>query len=174
MEIIGNQVILRRISEQDKDLLLDLSQDLAAAKITGGYASPKSYMHPIRVFYSLQNSSSHLPCIIADKENPRVGWGMIILSHMDSGRGAAEIYIKLIKSARKKGYAQDAINTLVFHAFHNLGLNYLYANIQEHNTASQKSFEQCGFKRECMHQSRADSHGNQRNIYVYGITSSMS
>ena len=120
MEIIGNQVILRRISERDKDLLLDLSQDSAATKITAGYASPKSYIHPIRVFYSLQNSASHLPCIIADKENPRVGWGMIILSHMDSGRGAAEIYIKLIKSARKKGYAQDAINTLVFHPFQTL------------------------------------------------------
>ena len=48
MEIIGNQVILRRISERDKDLLLDLSQDSAATKITAGYASPKSYMHPIQ------------------------------------------------------------------------------------------------------------------------------
>lgn len=172
MEIIGNQIILRGITEQDKDLLLDLHQDSAVKKVTGGYTSAKSFVHPLRVFYALQNSATHLPCIIANKENPQIGWGMIILSHMDFNNKTAEIYVKLIKSARKKGHAQDAVNTLVFYAFHELGLHHLYANIQEHNTASLKLCEKCGFKQECLHQSRSDSYGNHRNIYVYGITSS--
>ncbi len=173
MEIIGNQVVLRSMNDQDKDLLLDLCQDLAGTKVTGGYTSPRSPMRPIRVFYSLQNSATHLPCIIADKKNPQNGWGIIILSHMDFDRKTAEIYIKLITPARGKGYAQDAINTLVVYAFQELGLKHLYANIQEHNTASQKLCEKCGFKQECLQQSRADRYGNHRNIYVYGISSSV-
>lgn len=171
MEITGDKVILRQINEQDKDLLLDLSQDTEVTKVTGGYASPKSFMHPMRVFYSLQNSASHLPCIIADKENPQTGWGTIILSHMDFNRRTAEIYIKLTKSARGKGYAKDAVNTLVSYAFHELGLNHLYANIQEYNTVSRKLCEQCGFRQEGLHQSREDRYGNHRRVYVYGITS---
>lgn len=173
MEIIGNQIILRTINEQDKELLLNLSQDSAVTKVTGGYTSGKFSANPLRVFYSLQNSATHLPCIIADRKNPQTGWGIIILSHMDFNRSTAEIYIKLIKSARKKGHAQDAINTLVFYAFHELGLHHLYANIQEHNTASQRLCEKCGFNQECLHQSRADNYGNHRNIYVYGITNSL-
>ncbi len=170
MEIVGNQVILRTMNDQDKDLLLALSQDLAGTKVTGAYTVPRSPMRPLRVFYSLQNSDSHLPCIIADKKNPQTGWGIIILSHMDFDRKTAEIYIKLITSSRGKGYAQDAINTLVVYAFQELGLKHLYANIQEHNIISQKLCENCGFKRECLQQSRSDSYGNHRNIYVYGIT----
>ncbi len=170
MEIAGNQVILRTMNDQDKDLFLDLSQDVTVTKVTGGYASPKSPMHSIRVFYSLQNSARHLLCIIADKENPQTGWGMIILSHIDFNYKSAEIYIKLKASARNKGYAKDAINTLVFYAFHELGLHHLYANIQEHNIASQKLCEKCGFRQECLHQSRTDGYGKPRNIYVYGIT----
>lgn len=171
MEIIGNHVILRTMNDQDKYLLLDLSQDLASTKVTGGYTSPRSPMHPIRIFYSLQNSATHLPYIIADKKNPQTGWGIIILSHMDFDRKTAEIYIKLITSSRGKGYAQDAINTLVVYAFQELGLKHLYANIQEHNIISQKLCEKCGFKRECLQQSRSDSYGNHRNIFIYGISS---
>lgn len=170
MEITGDKVVLRPLGENDKEMLLAMVRDSEVTKVTGGYSASRSCASQVRGFYALQNAAGHLPCIIADRENPRVGWGILILSHMDFDRGTAEIYIKLLKSARGKGHAQDAMNTMISYAFHELGLKHLCANIQEHNTVSRKLCEHCGFQRESLHQSRADSYGNQRNVYVYGIT----
>lgn len=168
MEITGEQVILRSMEEQDEEMLKDLIEDPKIARVTGGYSGPVSYDHQINWFHCAAFSGSGLHRIIADKDNPRTGVGIIILSDTGREEKKAEIYIKVARAFRRKGYGRDAVAALVSYGFRELGLNYIYANILEYNTASRRLFETCGFKPEEIHKSRADKDGHGRRVYVYG------
>ena len=167
MDIAGNKVLLRAIEEQDKEMLLNLINDPEITKITGRYSN--SYDHQINWFRSISNSVDSLYHIIADKKSPQIALGIIILSHMDLNNKTAEIYIKLMKSVRKKGYGQDAVNTMVSYAFCQFQLNCIYSNILEYNTASRRLFEKCGFKQEGIHKSRINKDGHYRMVCTYTI-----
>lgn len=155
MNIAGKKVVLRTVEEQDRELLMTLIHDPEITKITGGYPHISSYDHQIRWFCSLSNFAEGLGTIIADREHPRIGLGVLILSFKDSEKGAAEIYIKLARTARRKGYGQDAVNTLVSYGFSQLGLTCIYANILEDNLGSRGLFESCGFRQENIHKNRS-------------------
>ena len=107
--------------------------------------------------------------VIADKERPENGLGIIILSDMDLENGAAEIYIKLAGIFRGKGYGQDAVNALVAYAFDRLGLSRIYSDILEYNTMSRRLFEKCGFRQEGFRRGRGFKKGSYRNVCVYSI-----
>jgi RimJ/RimL family protein N-acetyltransferase len=172
MKIVGNRVILRTIEEQDQEMLLSLIKDPEIAKVTGGYSGPISYGHQMNWFRSLPDFPGDLRGIIADKKHPEIGLGIILLSHGNSQKGASEIYIKLRKSVRGKGYGQDAINVLVSYAFCELQLNCIYSNILEYNMASRRLFEKCGFQLEKMDKSRFEQDGNYAKVCSYKIVSS--
>ena len=169
MDIMGKRVVLRAIEEQDKEMLLDLIQDPDITKVTVGYPQPVSYDHQIHRFRALSDSPDGLRRIIADKENPAAGLGVIILSNMDLKNKAAEIYIKLIRAARQKRYGQDAVNTLVAYVFCEFRLNCIYSHILEDNKISCRLFESCGFKRGSIQKSRELENGTYRNVCVYRI-----
>lgn len=169
MDAAGDKVILRGMKEQDRELLLNLVEDPEITKVTGGYPCSLSCDRQMRWFCSLPESAGNLRGIIGDKESPAEGLGIIILSDVSSKYKTAEIYIKLIKSARRKGYGQDAVNVLVSYAFHELGLKQIYANILKHNLASRRLFEKCGFKQEGTYKSREYKEGRYRNVCKYEI-----
>lgn len=172
MKITGSKVILRTIEEQDQEMLLSLIKDPEIAKVIGGYSDPISYGHQIKWFRSLPDFSGDLRSIIADKDHPEIGLGIVLLSHMDAQKGTAEVYIKLRNSVRGKGYGQDAINALVSYAFCELRLNCIYSNILEYNTASRRLFEKCGFQQEKIYKSRFVQDGHCANVCSYKIVTS--
>lgn len=169
MYITGNKVMLRAVEEPDREMLQNLIQSQEMTKMTGGYGGLISYEHQLNWLRSESGSSGSIRSIIAEKENPSFGLGIIILSNVDFKNGEAEIYIKLMKSIRGKGYGQDAVRTLVSYAFRELGLRHIYSNILEDNTASRRLFEKCGFQQEGMHKSKVYKDGHDRNVCSYGI-----
>jgi len=169
MDIMGNKVILRGMEGQDNEMLLNLIKDLEVAKLTGGYSSPTSYEHQMNWFRSLPDSSTNVRRIIADREKPEIGLGIIILSNVDLKDKTAEIYIKIMKSVRNKGYGWDAVNAMVSYAFCELHLTHIYSNILEYNIASRRLFEKCGFKQESIHKSKVYKDGYYPNLYSYEI-----
>lgn len=168
MEITGDKVVLRSMEEQDEEMLKELIEDPKIAKVTGGYSGPVSYDHQINWFHSAAFSRGGLHGIIADKDNPRTGIGIIILSDTGREEKKAEIYIKVARAFRRKGYGRDAVAALVSYGFCELDLGFIYANILEYNTASRRLFETCGFKQEEIYKSRTDKGGCGRRVYVYG------
>lgn len=146
MKIEGNKVILREMGEQDQEMLLNLIQDPEIEKMTGGYSSPVSYEHQINWFRSQSDSAGSVRCIVADKEKPETGLGILILSNVNEINGTAELYIKLLRQARGMGYGADSVNTLVCYAFRERKLSCICSKILEDNIASRRMFEKCGFK----------------------------
>ncbi|PIQ85209.1 MAG: GNAT family N-acetyltransferase [Candidatus Omnitrophica bacterium CG11_big_fil_rev_8_21_14_0_20_45_26] len=73
--------------------------------------------------------------------------GNITLHQIDNRNQLAEIGVIIgQKTARGKGYAQEAIRLVAEHAFMRLNLNKVCAGIVEGNEASKRAFEKVGFK----------------------------
>lgn len=102
MEIAGNKVVLRPVEEQDREMLMNLIADPEIVKVTGGYFSTSSGDLQMNWLRAMSNSPESLYEVIADRDNPRMALGIIILSHDKEERGKGELYIKLMNSARKK------------------------------------------------------------------------
>ncbi len=171
MEFAENKVVLRTVERQDRGMLEELIQDPEIAKVTGGYPSPPSYDHQMDWFCAREGSACNLRYIIADKDTPQAGLGIILLSHVDWENKTAEIYIKLRKSARGKGYGEGAVNALVSFAFCQLRLKVICSHILEYNMPSRRLFEKCGFCLKEIHRSRAGQEGSCRNVYCYVLCS---
>lgn len=169
MKLAGKKVILRAAGAQDGRLLQELIHDPETRKVTGGYRSAGPFIPQMDWFGSGTDASGVLRRIIADQTEKETGLGIILLSHVEEDSGAAEIYIKLVREARGRGYGQDAVEVLLFWAFQKLGLGHVCANILEHNTASLRLFEACGFRRERTQKTRADREGYCRTVYGYGL-----
>lgn len=169
MEIAGNRVVLRSVEEQDREMLTNLVADPEIVKVTGGYLPLTSGDHHMKWFRAMSDPAKGLHGIIANRENPRAALGIIILACENCEEGAAEIYIKLMNSARKMGYGEDAVNTLVSYAFREGGFRYIYSNILEDNTASRRLFEKCRFKQEGEYKSSICKNGYYKNVCIYGI-----
>lgn len=169
MNLMGDKVILRRIGEQDEGMLRCLTDDPETVKVTGGYPRIPSWEHQINWFRSFSGAGGDVRGVIADKEHPETGLGIIILSHVDPVERTGEVYIKLVRPARGKGYGQDAVAALVSYGFSGLGLNRIRARILKDNQASRKLFEKCGFKEESVCRGTGLSDGENRNVCVYGI-----
>ncbi len=170
MEIGGKRVVLREIEEQDEEMLLHLNKVPEAGKVTGGYSSQVSYAHQMDWFRSLADGAGNVRSIIADRKRRAKGLGILVLSDVDLRNGTAEIYIKLIRSARGKGYGEEAVKAVVSYGFRELKLKHIYANILESNMASRRLFEACGFRKESVHQSKAYKDGHYENVCCYGIS----
>ena len=155
--LAGDHVILRAMEEQDRDMLMALIREPDIIKVTKGYPSPDTYDHQINWFCAAPDPAEGLRSIIASKENPEAGLGILVLSNINHEPGAAEIFIKLLQSARGRGYGEDAVNTAVAYGLKELGLNLLCSHILESNTASQRLFEKYGFRRQ----------KDLRNMWIY-------
>lgn len=156
---------------QDRMMLQDLVQDPDIVKVTGGYGGTvpmTRWRGGFRPFLA-PDTPGNLRRVIADREASEKGLGIVMLTHMDSGNGMAEIYIKLAASARGRGYGRDAVDALVSRAFQELGLNQIRSSVLEHNTTSQKLFEACGFWQENAHKGSADRDGQCRMVCSYVI-----
>ena len=170
MNIEGDKVILREMREQDKEMLLNLIKDSETEKVTGGYSSPVSYDHQMDWFRSQSDAARSLRCVVANKEKSETSLGILILSNVVERNGMAEIYIKLLKMVRGKGYGADSVNALVRYAFCELQLNCIRANILENNMVSRRMFEKCGFKQKGMYKSKIYKDGCYRNVCSFEIT----
>lgn len=166
MDIMGDKVVLRDVLAQDEELLQTLIEDPEIIKVTGGYSHSASCDHRTRQFFSASHPGTYY--IIADQAEPQSGFGIIVLSNADIKEKTAELYIKLIKSARRKGYGRDAVSCLISHAFSEWKLKHIYASILEQNTASRKLFEACGFQLEGRHKSSLHRDGQEQNVCLYG------
>ena len=171
MNIYGKNVVLRAVQKEDAPFLLELINDPDTEKMVGGYSFPVSPESQARWIEHAESNSNTVRCIVAKKEDIRTGIGTVILSNIDWKNGIAGINIKMdAEAGRGKGYATDAVNTILAYAFSELRLNCVYANVLEYNLKSQKLFERCRFKQDGVLRARTYKAGKYHDVIAYSIT----
>ena len=166
MIINGEKIILRAVEVDDNAMLLSMINDPDMEIMLAGSSWPVSETEQLSWFNQLEKTKDVLRCIIAIPDDGSAV-GMIILSNIDQKNGTGHIHIKTSKEKRGKGYAFDAVNTLVNYAFNELRLHCVYANILEYNDASVRLFEKCRFKRDGVLRARVYKNGRFIDTYAY-------
>jgi [ribosomal protein S5]-alanine N-acetyltransferase len=95
--------------------------------------------------------------------------GTVSLFALDLGNRRAEIGYALHRSAWGHGYAAEAVTGVVDHAFGELGLNRLEADIDPRNEASARLLDRLGFRREGLLRERWIVAGEVSDSALYGL-----
>lgn len=95
--------------------------------------------------------------------------GTCTLHHFHEQCRRAELGYALGRPHWGRGYMNEALHAFVGHAFENMGLNRLEADIDPRNSASAKTLEGLGFQREGLLRERWIVEGEVSDSALYGL-----
>ncbi len=95
--------------------------------------------------------------------------GTCLLFAIDASSGRAEVGYNLASSAQGRGYMHEALDRLVAHAFTDLALRRLEAEIDPRNVPSARVLERLGFRQEGLLRERWQIEGEISDSALYGL-----
>jgi RimJ/RimL family protein N-acetyltransferase len=95
--------------------------------------------------------------------------GTTTLFNLSLSNGRAEVGYALGRSHWGHGYMNEALRALLTHAFENLELRRLEADVDPRNEASIRTLERLGFQREGFLRERWHVAGEIQDAYFYGL-----
>ncbi len=148
MHILENRNISLRAPEpEDLDLLYIWENDPSIWQVSGTLVPFSRYVMKQYLEHAVQDifQAKQLRLIIQLKSNHRPV-GAIDLFDFDPHHHRAGVGILIAEASnRRKGYAREALETLLEYCFQVLHLHQLYCNIAAANSASMKLFKEAGF-----------------------------
>ncbi len=171
MNIKGNFVTLRAMSQNDLQMICDMFNDPELENLVVGWAFPLSIEQQKSWFERNMNDQRNFRFVIETEENGAVG--IATLTNIDWKNRCAEHGIKLAKKEnRTKGIGTDTVMAIMRYAFEELGLHRLDGSIFEENIASRGLYKKCGWKKEGIRKSCVYKHGAWRNLVMTRILDS--
>ena len=168
-DLARGPVLLRPFRISDLSLVREASTDPYIPTIT---SVPSEYTDDEgRAFITRQHdraAGGHgFSFVVAAADDPERGLGTVglWLREIDSGR--ASIGYWLVPSARGRGLAAAALETVVAFAFEELAIPRLHLFIEPWNTASARTAERAGFTREALLRGWERVENQQRDAYSY-------
>ena len=166
MILTDSIVLLRAIEEEDAPMLQEMINDPEMERMVVGYSYPVSLSDQKKWIASL--SSDNVIRYAIEADNKFVG--VTSLTNLDMKNRTANMNVKLMNTARGKGYAIRTQELLISYCFDELNLNCLTANILDYNASSQRLFEKLGFKQEGRLRQRVYKKGEYHDLLVYSLT----
>lgn len=149
--LTGLNLILRAVEPSDVDLLLEWENDISVWKVSNTITPFSRFEIEEYVLNAKRDifSARQLRLMISlpKEEAASVTIGTIDLFEFDPVHLRAGVGIMIAKEFRGKGYAAEALNTLVRYASEGLHLNQLFCNISSDNLVSIRLFERNSFIR---------------------------
>lgn len=167
MNIKGEKIILRAIEPEDNPMLLKMINDDETEYMLGGWSFPVSQKKQEDWTNGLKNENNTMRCTIDVQGN---AVGVVMLTDIDYKNGNVEVHIKIsVDNVRGKGYGTDALKTIIGFAFTELRLKCVYARVSQHNIASQRLFNKCGFNEEGILRCRLFKKGEYIDVISFSI-----
>lgn len=167
--IKGKKVFLKAVEKEDLTFVKELFNSEEISIFEGRWEFPITMLHQEIWFEKNHNNPSGRSFIICDiVSGDKVGYSTINEINWQSRR--ANTAIKLHPDASGKGYAYDAIMTLMSYAFYQMGLNKLKGAIAEYNKASYHLYvKKGGWKVEGLFRQHTYQHGRYYDVYPVSI-----
>ncbi|MFZ4412260.1 MAG: GNAT family N-acetyltransferase [Bacteroidales bacterium] len=139
----GNNILLRAMEPEDIDVLYDWENDTSVWHISNTTTPFSRYVIEQYVF-SVQDVfvNKQIRLMITVDNKPI---GCIDIFDFDPNNRKAGIGILIADEMRNKGFASDALETLINYCFNSLQLHQLYCSILTDNESSLKLFKKHGF-----------------------------
>lgn len=171
MNIQGKLVTLRAIEGTDLDILAKWANDPDIWKMVGGWHFPYSKNSTEKYIQNINNNNmSYQNFAIETREYGLIG--TINLVDIDwKNRNASTGIMLGNKNTRGKGYALDAVMTIMRYVFKELGLFRLDANMIAYNTRSIDFYtKKCGWQVEGRKEGWYYRDGKRHDKIIVGIT----
>ena len=164
------RVVLRWISEDDIDALFEVFSDAQVMRYWSSGPLPN------------REAAADLQREIADgnQNNTMFKWGLALresnkiigtatLFNLSLSNGRAELGYAMASAYWGKGYMNEALRALVAHAFQEMNLRRLEADVDPRNEASIRTLERLGFQREGFLRERWHVEGEIQDAFFYGL-----
>ena len=161
-------VILRAIEEKDQAYLLDMLNDPAIERMTGGAAFPISLDRQLR-WFQCYDQQKELRLMIEIKGGQTIG--CIMLTQIDWRNRTAELSekTKARPEDRVQGDVLAAMMGLLHYAFLEMGMKCIYGTVLEYNVLSRKLAARCGLKEEGVLRKRVYKNGKHYNLIANSV-----
>lgn len=150
LRIAGETVDLRELTEEDARQITESMQDGSVCRYIPQIPHPYTAGHALEFIKKSKEeiaSGTAYPLGIELKGTSEIV-GMMTLSKVDLAEKTAEVGYWLKTEYRGFGIASEALRIAIDFGFSGLGLESMYANVFEPNTASSGLLERFGFKRD--------------------------
>jgi ribosomal-protein-alanine N-acetyltransferase len=122
--------------------------------------------------YLVQRMSFETPSVyawaVAERDSDRL-IGTTTLFSLNGAQRRAEIGYALAGARQGQGFAAEALRCAIGHAFSELGLERIEADVDPRNTPSWALLERLGFQREGLLRNRWRVDGEVCDSYIYGL-----
>jgi len=158
----GDQLTLRTVQPDDHGFIHHHWND---PSIRDGAPMPTPITEEeISGFVSSTDDAAHfLPCRDGDPV------GFVFLFDIDALADHAELGYWIIPDQRGNGYATEAADLCLKHAFDDRGLNKVIARVFKGNDASKRVLEKLGFEEEGVLRDHHYVNGEYRDTHLYGL-----
>ena len=147
MLLQGKHISLRALEPEDLEFLYRIENDPQFWEVSHTQTPFSRFLLKQYLENSHQDiyESKQLRLMIVEQEDGKT-LGMIDLFDFNPQHQRAGVGILIDPTFQGKGYATDALNTLIAYCFSTLNLHQLFANIAPDNTKSIQLFEKAGFQ----------------------------
>jgi len=162
----GEHVELRPLEESDAEFVQRLLNHPEVRQGTG-HDSPMTLADERESIETLREEDEWTAFLVTT-DGEQIG--VAGLSHIQESMGVAEVGYFYDPSAWGEGYATDALECLVAHAFEERRLHKLYGLLYANNDASRRVLEKAGFRKEGHFRDHHFHDGEYRDRLQYGLT----
>jgi RimJ/RimL family protein N-acetyltransferase len=167
--LTGDTVDLEPLDPDDDDhvAVYRASRNHPAMRVTGAYESGlTSGEARERIRERRSDDRGGALCAIRAEGEP-VGWAGVTLT--DDRARVAEVDYYVLPAGQGKGYATDAVRTLVGYAFRDLNAHSVLARLRADNDPSRRVVGKVGFTREGRRREAYYREGDYHDIDIYGL-----
>ncbi|EJL9428095.1 GNAT family N-acetyltransferase [Vibrio cholerae] len=145
-DLHGSRIVLRSIQTNDSDDLFEIYGDIQTMEFASDpvFTSEDMVVQMLESVVRLEKSGESLEWAVMEQATSKVIGTCGLHSFSDSG-DSCEVGCLLNSSYWRQGYMSEALSLLFSHA-KALGIEKLYADIDEGNFRSQALFNKLGFK----------------------------
>jgi ribosomal-protein-alanine N-acetyltransferase len=146
LKIQGEKVFLRYISETDFDEFIELNK--LSIDFYKGVTTPVLDKQSFEIYQSRNSVESNECFVICQNVDNKIVGAINLTQIFRKAFQNCYLGYQLGVNYIGKGFMTEAILLILQHAFENLKLHRVEANVQPHNLASIKVLQRCGFTKE--------------------------
>lgn len=162
--LIGNNVILREIEDDDLKYIVNWRNDVDILKWLFSYL-PLS-LSKQRRWYERYLSDDTSQIFIIEQKQESKSIGTIGLTGIDHKNQKAEIGILIEKGAQNSGFGLESIKMLLDYAFDEMNLRKITARLFQDNIPAIKLYEKIGFVKEGILIDEIYKSGKYKNVVI--------
>ena len=168
--ITTERVVLRWVSENDIDSLYEVFSDPQVMRYwsTAPFTDREAAVNLQREIAAGNETNTMMKWGLALRDSDRlIGTTTLFNLNLDNGR--AELGYAMGRAHWGKGLMNEALQALVSHAFEEMQLRRLEADVDPRNDASIRTLERLGFQREGYLRERWHVNGEIQDALFYGL-----